>query len=113
MRERPLEPVRIQPDRRWFGNTRVVTQTKLEQFREAMENARKNPYSVLLKRSKLPVSLFNEQSLEKKNKSHINLLSLEPFQKTFGKKQLRKRAKMGHENLFELATEVSVYIFYG
>ena len=27
---------RIQPDRRWFGNTRVVGQKQLEQFREEM-----------------------------------------------------------------------------
>jgi len=27
---------RIQPDRRWFGNTRVIGQKQLEQFREEM-----------------------------------------------------------------------------
>ena len=27
---------RIQPDRRWFGNTRVIAQKQLEQFREEM-----------------------------------------------------------------------------
>ena len=28
-----LKPARIEPDRRWFGNTRVVTQGKMEDFR--------------------------------------------------------------------------------
>jgi len=27
---------RVQPDRRWFGNTRVVGQKELDSFREAM-----------------------------------------------------------------------------
>ena len=31
-----LPSTRIQPDRRWFGNTRVVGQRQLEQFRDEM-----------------------------------------------------------------------------
>lgn len=31
-----LPSTRIQPDRRWFGNTRVIGQKQLEQFRTAM-----------------------------------------------------------------------------
>lgn len=33
MKEQALKPVRIQPDRRWFGNTRVIAQEKMQQFR--------------------------------------------------------------------------------
>ena len=33
-----LPNTRIQPDRRWFGNTRVVGQKQLEQFREQMSS---------------------------------------------------------------------------
>ena len=29
---------RIQPDRRWFGNTRVIGQKQLETFREEMSS---------------------------------------------------------------------------
>ena len=29
---------RIQPDRRWFGNTRVIGQKQLEQFRDEMSS---------------------------------------------------------------------------
>lgn len=31
-----LPSTRIQPDRRWFGNTRVIGQKQLEQFKTAM-----------------------------------------------------------------------------
>ena len=31
-----LPTTRIQPDRRWFGNTRVIGQKQLEAFREEM-----------------------------------------------------------------------------
>lgn len=31
-----LPQTRIQPDRRWFGNTRVIGQKQLEQFRDEM-----------------------------------------------------------------------------
>lgn len=31
-----LPSTRIQPDRRWFGNTRVIGQKQLESFREQM-----------------------------------------------------------------------------
>eukprot|EP00191_Tetraselmis_sp_GSL018_P005102 CAMPEP_0177613496 /NCGR_PEP_ID=MMETSP0419_2-20121207/22020_1 /TAXON_ID=582737 /ORGANISM="Tetraselmis sp., Strain GSL018" /LENGTH=102 /DNA_ID=CAMNT_0019110225 /DNA_START=90 /DNA_END=395 /DNA_ORIENTATION=+ len=33
-----LPSTRIQPDRRWFGNTRVIGQKQLEQFREEMSS---------------------------------------------------------------------------
>ncbi|KFG59289.1 putative nucleolar gtp-binding protein 2 [Toxoplasma gondii RUB] len=40
----PTAPARIQPDRRWFGNTRVIDQSKLSLFREALSQADNNPY---------------------------------------------------------------------
>ena len=36
LQSKELPNTRIQPDRRWFGNTRVVGQKQLEQFREEM-----------------------------------------------------------------------------
>ena len=41
---------RIRPDRRWFGNTRVVGQKQLEKFKEEMGVAKHDPFSVVLKR---------------------------------------------------------------
>jgi len=86
----PSKPVRIHPDRRWFGNTRVVTQGKLDAFREEMSKEAKNPYSVLIRRSKLPMSLLKDAP----NVAKMDLLSVEPFTDTFGVKQRRKRPKL-------------------
>ena len=38
LQSKELPNTRIQPDRRWFGNTRVVGQKQLEQFREQMSS---------------------------------------------------------------------------
>ena len=49
---------RIQPDRRWFGNTRVIGQKELEQFREEITKKVNDPYQVVLHQTKLPMSLL-------------------------------------------------------
>ena len=36
LQSKELPSTRIQPDRRWFGNTRVIGQPQLERFREEM-----------------------------------------------------------------------------
>lgn len=42
---RPAPKVaRIAPNRRWFGNTRVIGQAELDRFREAMTEAVHDPY---------------------------------------------------------------------
>jgi hypothetical protein len=51
---------RIQPDRRWFGNTRVVDQTELANFREAMGSKVKDPYTVVMRSKKLPMGLLTD-----------------------------------------------------
>lgn len=51
---------RVQPDRRWFGNTRVIGQRQLEQFREAMAEKVNDPYQMLMRQSKLPMSLLED-----------------------------------------------------
>ena len=50
---------RVLPDRRWFGNTRVVGQKELNTFREEMGNQMKDRYSVVMKHKKLPMALLN------------------------------------------------------
>lgn len=91
----PKAPVRIHPDRRWFGNTRVITQSKMSSFREELGKSVNDPFQVVLKQSKLPMSLL--QDTEKT--SRMNLLSIEPFGETFGKKKQRKRVKLNHYDL--------------
>ena len=46
---------RIAPDRRWFGNTRTIAQKELDKFREEMTLKNSDPYSVLLRRKKIPM----------------------------------------------------------
>ena len=44
---------RVAPDRRWFGNTRVVGAAELDKFREEMSLKKADPYSVVLARKKV------------------------------------------------------------
>eukprot|EP00921_Rhytidocystis_pertsovi_P010990 GHVQ01017704.1.p1 GENE.GHVQ01017704.1~~GHVQ01017704.1.p1 ORF type:complete len:499 (+),score=57.40 GHVQ01017704.1:4969-6465(+) len=94
-REQPSGPSRMAPDRRWFENTRVITQSKLEAFRQQMADAANDPYSVVLKRSKLPIPLLQESTKTEK----MNLLTIEPFDSTFGSKKTRKRPKLSHGDI--------------
>ncbi|TFY52638.1 hypothetical protein EVG20_g10469 [Dentipellis fragilis] len=58
--EDETKPGRVQPDRRWFGNTRVISQTALDQFRTSLQGKQHDPYSVLLRRNKLPMQLLDD-----------------------------------------------------
>ncbi|KAH8581835.1 GTpase [Cryptosporidium sp. chipmunk genotype I] len=103
--------VRIEPDRKWFGNTRVITQNKLETFREEASKVSSDPFSVVLKRSKLPTSLLNNNNsnLEKPSQGKINLLNLEPYNRTFGQgHERRKKPKIifQFDSLGELASNI-------
>ncbi|KAF2286002.1 hypothetical protein GH714_009614 [Hevea brasiliensis] len=60
LQSKELPNTRIQPDRRWFGNTRVVNQKELEFFREELQNRMSSSYNVILKERKLPLSLLND-----------------------------------------------------
>ena len=52
----------MQPDRRWFGNTRVIGQAELDRFRAEMSKQVNDPYQVVLRQSKLPMSLLTDTS---------------------------------------------------
>ncbi|KAG6421540.1 hypothetical protein SASPL_118096 [Salvia splendens] len=60
LQSKELPSTRIMPDRRWFGNTRVVNQKELEYFREELQTRLSSSYNVLLKERKLPMSLLND-----------------------------------------------------
>ncbi|CAK9308919.1 unnamed protein product [Citrullus colocynthis] len=90
LQSKELPDTRIQPDRRWFGNTRVVNQKELEIFREELEKRMSNNYNVILKERKLPLSLLNDHQKQ----SRVHLLDTEPFQDAFGPKGKRKRPKL-------------------
>lgn len=90
LQSKELPSTRIQPDRRWFGNTRVVDQKELEFFREELQNRLSSSYNVILKERKLPMSLLNDH--QKQARAH--LLDTEPFEDAFGPKKKRKRPRL-------------------
>jgi hypothetical protein len=92
-REITAQTGRIEPDRRWFGNTRVVDATQLDRFREEMTSAVADPYSVVLKRKKLPMGLLQDAA-EMQSAKKPALLDQEPFEHAFGKGSRRKRVKL-------------------
>ena len=81
---------RVEPNRRWFGNTRVIGQKELAGFREAMGGLKQDPYQFVLKQNKLPMSLLTDPV----SSAHSNLLSSESFDDTFGKKSKRRRPNL-------------------
>ena len=44
------------------GNTRVISQNALQNFQEEMAKVKKDPYKVVMKQTRLPISLLNETS---------------------------------------------------
>lgn len=83
------ELARIAPDRRWFGNTRVIGQKEMTKFRDEISNKIEDPYTVLMKQAKIPFSLLREP-VEKKDK----IMNKINFEETFGTKSQRKRPKL-------------------
>ncbi|KAL2818801.1 NUC091 domain-containing protein [Aspergillus cavernicola] len=98
---------RVEPNRKWFGNTRVISQEALSSFREAVAERANDPYQVLLKTNKLPMSLIKENTTVNGLKQHEAKMAIEtsPFSDTFGPKAQRKRVKLGVSSLEDLAGE--------
>ncbi|XP_057424283.1 nuclear/nucleolar GTPase 2 [Lotus japonicus] len=87
LQSKELPSTRIQPDRRWFANTRVVNQKELEFFREELQTRMSSNYNVILQEKKLPLSLLNDHQKQ----SRVHLLDRQPFTDAFGPKTKRKR----------------------
>ncbi|RYG63920.1 hypothetical protein EON64_14995 [archaeon] len=87
----PGQQGRIAPDRRWFGNTRVISQTELDDFREKVTKTKNDPYSILLRRKKIPMALLKDAA---DNMHQGNVKVSEEFATVFGKKMRRKRPNM-------------------
>lgn len=100
---------RIEPNRKWFGNTRVISQEALTSFREAVAERASDPYQVLLKTNKLPMSLIRDNDKVNGLKQHQAKMEIEnkPFSDTFGPKAQRKRVKLGVTSLEDLAGETA------
>ena len=107
---RDIPNARIEPNRKWFTNTRVVSQDTLKSFREAMAEKANDPYTVLLKSNKLPMSLIRDgQDKDTMNgiRQHKAKMTVEtsPFAKVFGPKAQRKRVKLGVSSLLDLVDD--------
>ena len=104
---RELPKARVEPNRKWFGNTRVISQDALNAFREAMAERASDPYQVLLKTNKLPMSLIRDGQGKNGLKQHRAKIAVQssPFGDTFGPKAQRKRVKLGVGSLEDLAGE--------
>lgn len=104
---REIPNARIEPNRKWFTNTRVVSQDTLKSFREAMAEKAKDPYQVLLKTNKLPMSLIRDGQDTNGLKQHKAKMTVEtaPFSDVFGPKAQRKRVKLGVSNIDDLADD--------
>ncbi|KAK2034031.1 NGP1NT domain-containing protein [Colletotrichum zoysiae] len=105
---RDIPTARIEPNRKWFGNTRVISQESLTAFRSAVAEKAADPYSVLLKSNKLPMSLIKDGSDTNGLKKHQAKMTIETssFGDTFGPKSQRKRVKIGASSIADLAGEV-------
>ncbi|KAI8981317.1 NGP1NT-domain-containing protein [Trametes punicea] len=99
--EDETKPGRVQPDRRWFGNTRVISQTALEHFRTSLAAKKNDPYSVLLRRNKLPMALLDDAANPNLRK-RAHIIETEPFKDTFGPKAQRKKPRLDVGSFEEL-----------
>eukprot|EP00878_Enallax_costatus_P006471 GHUV01006783.1.p1 GENE.GHUV01006783.1~~GHUV01006783.1.p1 ORF type:complete len:632 (+),score=243.18 GHUV01006783.1:348-2243(+) len=103
LQSKELPTTRIQPDRRWFGNTRVIGQKQLEQFREEMSSKINDSYTVLLREKKLPLQLLEDPERKVGGKQkRADLLGTQPFSDTFGPSRKRKKPKLSVEGYADL-----------
>ncbi|KAG6928347.1 G protein nucleolar 2, partial [Chelydra serpentina] len=96
----PGTVARVEPNIKWFGNTRVIKQSSLQKFQEEMETVMKDPYKVVMKQSKLPMSLLHDRIRPHNSKVHI--LDTETFETTFGPKSQRKRPNISANDVQSL-----------
>ncbi|VDK45123.1 unnamed protein product [Anisakis simplex] len=92
---------RVEPNRKWFGNTRIVGQEQLQKFQENLGKVMKDPFQVVMRQTKLPISLLTEKSKQQR----VHVLDTESFEYTFGKKALRKKATLKVDTLEGLQSD--------
>ncbi|KAM9309600.1 nucleolar GTP-binding protein 2 [Pholidichthys leucotaenia] len=88
----PGTVARVEPNIKWFANTRVIKQSSLQKFQEEMEAVQKDPYRVIMRQSKLPMSLLHDRV--KAHNSKVHILDTEAFETTFGPKAQRKKPSL-------------------
>lgn len=88
----PGTVARVEPNIKWFANTRVIKQSSLQKFQDEMGAVVKDPYRVVMRQSKLPMSLLHDRV--KAHNSKVHILDTETFGTTFGPKAQRKRPSL-------------------
>ena len=99
---------RVEPHRKWFTNTRVISQDALSAFRGAVEAQSKDPYSYLLKQNKLPMSLIHDNKDKERKDGLVQhqakiRIESEKFGDTFGPKAQRRRPRLAVGSLRDMA----------
>lgn len=92
------DPARVEPNRKWFGNTRVVGQKQLDVFKDEMQKKVQDPHLVLLRQNKLPMSLISDP-----RQKRVSVIDTQPFNMVFGPNAQRKRPKIQVESLEQLS----------
>lgn len=90
-----------------------MTQTQLSTFREELKKQQSQPNTYLLKAAKVPYSLLRDSQQGRHESYHqltisegkVNLLEVESFDSTFGKKRTRKRPRLSSYTMEALAAE--------
>ncbi|VDD96360.1 unnamed protein product, partial [Enterobius vermicularis] len=93
---------RVEPHRKWFGNTRIVGQEQLQKFQEGMKKIINDPFQVVMKQTKLPISLLSEKA----DRQRVHVLDTESYEYTFGKSAQRKKPNIHFTDLEEFCKEM-------
>ncbi|KAI6182094.1 Nucleolar GTP-binding protein 2 [Aphelenchoides bicaudatus] len=92
---------RVEPHRKWFGNTKVIGQEQLQKFQENMGKVLNDPFQVVLRQTRLPISLLQEKAKQQR----VHITETESFEHTFGKKSLRKKPNIQINDLEEMCKD--------
>lgn len=90
---------RVEPNQKWFGNSRVATVSSLAKFQEELGVVVKNPYQVVMRPTKLPITLLSQTAKYAKN----HILDTETFESVFGPNKTRKRPNVQIRDMESLA----------
>lgn len=54
MWKQSTKPALVEPNRKWFGNTRLMNQNEMDKYKDILAEMKNDPYRVLVKNKKLP-----------------------------------------------------------
>ncbi|TNN89084.1 Nucleolar GTP-binding protein 2 [Liparis tanakae] len=90
------------------ANTRVIKQSSLQKFQDEMGAVQKDPYRVVMRPSKLPMSLLHDRI--KAHNAKVHILDTEGFETTFGPKAQRKRPNLMVEDVKDLVKKAEASV---